>query len=223
MEKGGFVSGNRSIKVGGLTLTTGNSKMGRVLNISLPPPQTCDTSLPCYKSGCYAMRTAYGLYPEVRAAWNGNLQVWMRSRDRYIDAVDAAIDKAKPDLFRWHVGGDIPGWLSDAHAYIVDAICGIAKRHPDVRFWSTTKKHFLVSLHRRAIAACPNLTVMLSMWPGLEADGRLLRHWPTAWVNDPKNPDPRIPKDARPCSGRCDTCAACWGMKAGESVVFKKH
>lgn len=223
MEKEGFVSGNRSIRIDGVTLTTGNTKMGRVLNISLPPPRTCSHVLPCYVKGCYAMRSAYNLYSEVRKAWDGNIEVWDASRSRYCDAVNAAIDKVKPDLFRWHVGGDIPGWMDDADLYLRYVVCETAERHPDVRFWMTTKKHAVITRNAACVRRRPNLAVMLSMWPGLECNARTRRVWPTAWLDDPKNPDPRIPKDARPCSGRCDTCAACWGMKAGESVVFKKH
>lgn len=217
------MSKHRSVKSGGLTLTMGNSKMGRVLNISLPPPRTCSHELPCFKTGCYAMRSAYNVYPEVRKAWDGNHDVWQQSWTAYRDAVEAAIVKAKPELFRWHVGGDIPGYLDDADLYLKYVVCETAERHPDVRFWMTTKKYDVASRNAQFVRNRPNLTVMLSMWPGLDCKRELRRRWPTAWVDDPKNPDPRIPKDSKPCSGRCDTCAACWGMKAGESVVFKKH
>ena len=218
------MSGSSSIKIEGLTLTRGNTKMGRVLNISLPPPLTCDLSLPCYRKGCYAMRSAYKMYSEVRRAWDGNHAVWRASRSLYEHAVVTAIAKAKPKLFRWHVGGDIPGFAEEADAYI-GVVCRIAKAFPALRFWLTTKKHEAVdrAYNRSAIRACPNLSVVLSMWPGLQCRAVLQKRWPTAWVDDPKNPDLRIPADARRCCGHCESCAACWGMKAGESVVFEKH
>lgn len=217
------MSGNRSIRIDGVTLTTGNTKMGRVLNISLPPPLTCSHTLPCYVKGCYAMRSAYNLYPKVRKAWDGNLQVWKEGFDIYRNAISIAIFKIKPELFRWHVGGDIPGTGREADLYVNAVVVEMARKYSDVRFWMTTKKHGVAARNLESIRGCKNLTVMLSMWPGLECNARTRRAWPTAWLDDPKNPDPRIPTDARHCSGRCDTCAACWGMKAGESVVFKKH
>ena len=218
------MSGTRSIKIDGLTLTTGNTKMGRVLNISLPPVLTCDHNLPCYQKGCYALRSAYNLHPEVRNAWDGNYAVWKASWSMYGNAVRKAVAKLRPTLFRWHVGGDIPGFYEEAGAYI-EVVTQVAAAFPDVRFWMTTKKHDVVDrdCNRREIRVCPNLSVTLSMWPGLPCKPALRRRWPTAWVDDPKNPDPRIPADAKKCGGRCESCAMCWGMKAGDSVVFKKH
>ena len=92
------MSGNRSIRIDGVTLTTGNTKMGRVLNISLPPVLTCDHNLPCYQKGCYAMRSAYNMYPEVRNAWDGNYAVWKASWSMYGNAVRKAVAKIRPTL-----------------------------------------------------------------------------------------------------------------------------
>jgi hypothetical protein len=68
-----------------------------------------------------------------------------------------------------------------------------------------------------------NLTVVLSAWPGVKIAKGILRGFPVAWMRDPKNPDPRIPADARECDGGCDKCLLCWGLKPGESVFFNKH
>lgn len=217
------MSNSSSVKVGGLTLSRGNTKMGKVLNISLPPPRSCDTSLPCFKKGCYAMRTAYNLYPDVRKAWNGNMDSWDSSAYDYRKAIVQGIQKVKPALFRWHVGGDIPGGPNEGSFYVEHIVIHIAKLFPDVRFWMTTKKYDVVKACATKIRKCPNLSVVLSMWPGVKCHSATRRAWPTAWMLDPKDPDPRIPKDAKACPGRCDTCAACWNLKPGEAVVFKKH
>lgn len=99
-----------SVKKGGLTLTDGNSKMGRVMNISLPPRLSCDTSMPCFSARrCYALKHAYLPYGEVRAAWDGNYAVWCgEGPAAYFGAVKEAVAERRPALFRWHVGGDIP-------------------------------------------------------------------------------------------------------------------
>ena len=215
----------KSIRTGGLTLTTGNTKLGRVLNISLPPPASCDLTMPCFAKGCYAMRSCYGLYPEVRTAWDGNMRVWREGGPLgYFSAVREAVAKAKPELFRWHVGGDIPdnGYDGEGDAY-AGGICAVADDFPDVRFRIFTKRYAVVRRNAKMLKSCPNLTVSLSMWPGVKCHAATLKAWSASWVRDPKNPDPRIPADAKECSGRCDTCQLCWGLKPGESVVFDKH
>ena len=46
---------------------------------------------PCRK-GCYAIRHAYALYGNVKAAWDGNLKVFRASPEAYFEAVGKAID-----------------------------------------------------------------------------------------------------------------------------------
>ena len=208
---------NGSIKIGGVTLTRGNTKLGRVLNLSLPPPKTCDHSLPCYKGGCYALRSCYNLYPEVRKAWDGNWRAWKKHGLGFFESVHEAVAKVRPELFRWHVGGDIPD------ADYLYGMLGLARLHPETRFRAFTKKYDIVKAQARDIRKHKNLTVSLSMWPGLKCHPATIRAWSTSWVRDHKNPDPRIPETAKECSGKCDTCQLCWGLKPGESVVFDKH
>ena len=209
---------NGSIKIDGVTLTRGNTKLGKVLNISLPPPKTCDHNLPCYKGGCYALRSCYNLYPEVREAWDGNWNAWKTlGAGAFAEALATAVFKAKADLFRWHVGGDIP---DDDYLQVM---LFLADQFRDVRFRAFTKKFEIVRANAAQIRRRTNLTVSLSMWPGLKCHGSTIKAWSTSWVRDHKNPDPRIPETAKECSGKCDTCQLCWGLKPGESVVFNKH
>lgn len=206
-----------SIKINGVTLTTGNSKLGKVLNVSLPPRVSCDTSMPCYKDGCYAIKSAYRFRKNVRDAWDGNWKVYRCDWGEYFNAIYAAIAKAKPELFRWHVGGDIPD-----EDYLRGMII-VASAFPDVKFRAFTKRYALARAARKDILKRENLTVSLSMWPGVYVHPSTIRAWSTAWLDDPKNPDPRIPADAIPCSGRCDKCQVCWGLQPGQSVVLRKH
>lgn len=207
-----------SIKIGGLTMTRGNSKMGQVLNLSLPPPKSCDTSLPCFTGGCYAMKSCYNLYPEVRKAWDGNWQVWEEQGfGAYFNGIAESIKKARPALFRWHVGGDIPD-----ERYL-DGVVLTATRFPDVRFRVFTKRYLFAMRNREALKIVPNLTVSLSAWPGLYLSPAIQKHFSVSWLRDPKNLDGRIPADAKQCLGKCDICQLCWGLKPHESVVFDKH
>lgn len=205
------------MKYDGVTLTTGNGKLGnRVLNVSLPPGITCGVSVKCFKS-CYAKRSARRA--NVWAAWNGNYRVWMESPLAYFAAIGKAI-KANPkcDRFRWHVGGDIP-----AFSYY-ERMIDTANAFPKVRFLCFTKRHNWVTESRLTgkLPVPANLTVVLSYWNGYgNTDG--LEQSRSAWYLDPKDPDPRIPATAKLCSGGCDKCTACWDLLPGESVKFKKH
>lgn len=69
----------KSIKINGVTIQRGNSKMGNVMHINLPPPMTCK-GRPCLTDGCYAMKF-YRLRKEVKKSWDGNWTVLQERRD----------------------------------------------------------------------------------------------------------------------------------------------
>lgn len=211
---------SQTLNVRGVRIMLGNTKLGRTMHVNLPPPRSCDTSLPCFRGGreCYAMKF-YGLRANVRKAWDANWHKLMTARPDYFDAIYEAVRKRKPALFRWHSAGDIPD------ADYLKCVVGVADWCPDTAFMVFTKKYDL-------IAQCPllrrgrkpaNLTVVLSMWPGVKIPASISRRFPKAWMLDPKRPDPRIPATARECGGGCDTCGLCWHLKPGQSVVFHKH
>jgi len=197
-------------------ISKGNSKMGEVMSVSLPPILSCGKALPCFK-GCYADKLSR-LRPVVKAAWANNWKMVMTDRDRYMAQIHVVIAVGKPPLFRWHVAGDIPDF-----AYLADLRL-IATWTPDTNHLVFTKKYDLVRLLSEKHMDLPeNLSIVLSMWPGLEIPGGLTRRYPKAWMRDKRNPDNRIPEDAKECDGGCETCGLCWKMKDGESVVFTKH
>lgn len=207
------MSNYQSIKVGGLTIMTGNTKLGRVMHINLPPPKTCDCSLPCFTGGCYAMKF-YKLRTQCRDAWDSNWQVLMRDRNKYFDTLFNVIRNSRPELFRWHSAGDVVDGDYMRRALSLSAAC------PSTTFKLTTKKHDIAGMHADEIPA--NATVLLSMWPGVEIPAFADR-FPQAWMRDRRNPDTRIPATAFECPGGCFTCRRCYGMRAGEHVVFDKH
>ena len=209
---------SQTIEIDGVRIMSGNSKMGSVLHINLPPCRSCDTSLPCYTTprACYARKFA-DLRPSCRDSWESNWKALMRDRDRYFNAIELALIRKRPRLFRWHSAGDIPDG-----DYLM-RVLALAKHYPWVKFMAFTKKYDLAGLNVNSRNRPKNLAVVLSGWPGVTIPGAIRRRFPTAWMRDPKHPDPQIPADARPCGGGCDKCGLCWNLKAGESVVFKKH
>ena len=198
-----------------VNLSKGNSKMGKVMSVSLPPIKSCGAALPCFK-GCYAAKLAR-LRPNVRAAWENNWRMVTTDRAEYFRQISDAIRAKPPGLFRWHVAGDI----IDGD-YLIGMLA-LARAHSGVRYLAFTKKAELIRLFQAKIRHAENLSVVLSMWPGREVPAKIVKAFPTAWMRDHKDPDPRIPADAVTCGGNCEACGLCWGMKAGSAVVFDKH
>lgn len=211
--------GYKGFKIDGVCVMRGNTKLGAVLNVSLPPPKTCGATMPCYRDKvCFAMKHGYTLYPNTKTAWDGNWRALMRNRSDYFQAINAAIPRSKIRLFRWHIGGDIVD-----ENYLIWMVA-VASIHKDVRFLCFTKKYDIVEKNRKLCRIrAPNLTIVLSAWPGMKLPRMAAKRWPIAWMRDPEAPDKRIPADAVRCDGGCDKCGLCFNMKPGQSVYFDLH
>ena len=92
----------------------------------------------------------------------------------------------------------------------------VAEHFPQISFLAFTKANHTMALLDRALP--DNLAVILSAWPGYELVNT--NNLPVAWLDD--GTDQRIPPGTPLCSGRCDACDICWGMRAG-GVRFHKH
>lgn len=187
-----------------VSISQGNLKMGNVASVSLPPIAACGNCRHCARD-CYA-RKAYRLYPATRAAWDRNLQLARDDRAGYFAQVRDSL--RRPRFFRWHVAGDI---LDQDY---LDRMKAIARELPAVKFWAFTKMH---DLDFRRLPR--NLTIVLSMWPGMPVPRSKL---PRAWMQD--GTETRIPTNAIECPGNCETCGACAELrKIGRDVFFRKH
>jgi hypothetical protein len=187
-------------------VSPGNTKLGIVLNVSLTPIASCPRGIPCAKM-CYALRACKR--GTVRRAWSANLDYYNHDPDGFFAELDAHLLIEKPDLFRAGVGGDIPDQEYLRRLYL------LARAHPRTKFLAFTKNHGLNFRGRPS-----NFSIVFSMWPGW---GDTRKRMPRAWLNDPANPDPRIPADAIPCSGTCETCGLCWDLaQLGKDVILSK-
>jgi hypothetical protein len=191
-------------------ISEGNSKLGKIPNISLMPCKDCGADVPCKKE-CYAMRF-FRMYPPVKKAWTENSEQCQNDRSHYFADIREYLEKKNPDFFRWHVAGDIPDT-----GYFAGMI-SIAEKFPNTKFLAFTKRHDILSCFiKKSIPA--NLTVVASMWPGW---GTAPKGYPRAWMQD--GTEKRVPKDALVCPGNCGDCGACWNLKnLKKDVVFNKH
>ena len=206
----------KSIKINGVTIQRGNSKMGNVMHINLPPPMTCK-GRPCLTDGCYAMKF-YKIRKEVKNSWDSNWEALVTDRHKYFESIAEAIGKVKPKMFRWHSAGDIP---DINYLFRMEAV---AVQFPDTKFMCFTKQLEIVfDAERMSTGMIRPIRYVLSGWPGFNVPKQLRKMFPTAWLCDERDPDPNIPTDSLPCSGGCETCGVCWALKPGQSVMFLKH
>lgn len=201
-----------------LTISKGNMKLGGMPNLSLPPGVTCRKDAPC-RGACYAQK-AWRQYPNVRKAWRGNWALWQKQPVEFEHKLDDWITKHKPDVFRWHVGGDIPdgGYLSMMRR--------IAVMHEGTTFFAYTKRYDL--LEQVAGLGPSNLVLIASRWPGLPCPEVVDRMFPRAYY---------VPKGGADegqmvewgkwrmltCPGSCAECNFCWTMGPRDTVIFHHH
>lgn len=195
-----------------ISISPGNTKMGAIPSISLPPVITCANGCTCAKK-CYAAKLCR-LRPAVREAYARNLDILRTAPESYWLQVEAAATCSR--FFRYHVSGDIPN--ADYLARMVD----LARKHPETEFLAFTKQYKIVNdlLTREALPA--NLRLIFSAWPGMVMDNP--HELPVAEVIF-KGEGPR--PGWKVCGGNCAECACrgvgCWELKSGETIAFYEH
>lgn len=90
-----------------MCISNGNHKIGRVMNVSIPPILSCGNCTEC-KFLCYDIK-ACNQYPNtVIDARIRNWTILKRSREEYFGRIRKAIARRRKNFyFRWHVAGDI--------------------------------------------------------------------------------------------------------------------
>lgn len=190
-------------------ISKGNVKLGTIPNISLPPIETCPPGVICADK-CYALKS-WRQYPATRRAWTENLQLYRGNPEDYFQPLQRWLIKHRPEFFRFHVSGDIPD--STYWAFL----CETAKVVKGTKFLVFTKRFWL-----DFTMAPSNLSVVLSMWPGHDLPTEYAATLPRAWMQG--GTEDRVPIDALPCPGNCQSCGACWGLaQKGLDVVFNLH
>lgn len=191
-----------------------NIKIGKTMNVSLPPVRTCRKGAPCAKK-CYALK-AYKGYGKTtcKPAWDGNLRAYRRNPYSYMHEIITAVQSKRPEFFRWHCSGDI------VDVEYLSMMCIVAISNPSTKFLAFTKQFELVneflSLHRMP----SNLSIVFSGWPGLDIPNP--HRLPIAYMQD--DSETRITDEDLHCPGHCDTCGACWDLhKTGRNVWFTAH
>lgn len=200
-----------------VTISKGNSKMGAIPSVSLPPIITCPAGAPC-AAKCYAAKICR-LYSNVKQSYYNNLDVLNNDWGEYWRQVRFAVSMTK--YFRFHVAGDIPN-----AAYFKEMVI-TAKQNPTTRILAFTKRYEIVNNYIDVFGDLPeNLIIIFSMWDA-------------AWNISIHNPHD-LPLSAvifkgvknqleytKICGGNCANCACqgvgCWEIKKGEIIAFYEH
>lgn len=194
-------------------ISNGNMKVGAIPNMSLTPGTSCsrEACKTCHVNGCYAMK-AYKQYPATRAAWDSNTENALFNLEGMESNLDAYFSRVNaPRFFRVHVGGD---FITREYA---EMWARIAEKHHGTKFLAFTKQFDNV----RGVNFPENFALILSAWEGIEIPEDLKAMYPVAYCVDTFD---AAPADAMPCPGHCDTCGACWFLRAtGKNVAFEKH
>ena len=183
-----------------ICISKGNRKIGKAMNVSLPPILSCGNCKEC-KHFCYDIRACLQYANTVIDARIRNWTILQRDRNRYFSLIDEACCRRRSNkMFRWHVAGDIID--IDYFCRMVD----IAKKHPDFVFWTYTKMYSIVNEYCRLYGkeSIPaNLSVMYSEWKGMPIDNPYgFGEFRCLYL------DEEIPSDTYYCPGNCDICKA---------------
>lgn len=195
-----------------VSISKGNSKMGYIPSVSLPPVVTCAAGCACAKK-CYAAKLCR-LRPTVKAAYDRNLAILKNDMDNYFLQVKAAAMVSK--YFRFHVSGDIPDMN------YLDRMVKLAEELPGTKFLAFTKQYRLVNNFLQYAKLPENLVILFSEWPGMKMENPYNLGVAHVIFRGQEPAD-----DWKICGGYCADCVArgvgCWELKHGEHIAFHEH
>ena len=200
-------------------ISAGNSKLGDIMNISLPPVVTCHNCSSC-KNYCYAVRT-YNRFTSTAAGWNDNYLLFLTDPVSYFEQISDAVKLQR--FFRWHVSGDIVN-----ERYLAGMI-QVARENPKVEFLAFTKAYQIVNSAMAAGAVIPdNLHLLFSASPGVDMPNPA--RIPECHINfaDPAlNTYNGGAEFVYQCGGNCTECAingcGCFFLKPGDVTIINQH
>jgi len=203
-----------------MCISKGNTKIGKVMNVSLPPIVSCANCSEC-KFLCYDIKACLQYPGTVIDARVRNWMILKKNRALYFSTIDKAISRRRANkYFRWHVAGDI----IDIDYF--DNMVDIARRHPDFIFWTYTKVYNVVNTWIDENGSLPeNLHVMFSEWDGMPlVNPHNMPIFSCKLKTGNKNRSAESFETMYKCPGNCDICKACGrGCLAGEDTYADEH
>lgn len=197
-----------------LHISLGNSKLGKIPNISLPAIITCPEGVPCAKE-CYCNSKVF-YWERAREKWRENFELYQTDPLSYFLQLQNFLEKKKPDYFRWHISGDVPDL--EYRNYMISLI----EKFPDTLFLMFTKRYNWDFFEKEL----DNFKVKYSAW--YFKTGGVLHYTvppktPIAWLfrEGDEVKDLPIKENAFVCKGKCNSCFYCW--QNDKDVILPKH
>lgn len=197
-----------------VTISKGNTKLGKIMNWSLPRVESCPSRTHLCESLCY-VGNYDRQYPSVSKAYGNNLDAVILGEDWKVELL-RTIGKAKPALFRIHVSGD---FYSPSY---IKAWGEIIALNPETKFlaytrsWRNPRLRKELNLLRKNL---PNLVLFASC--DAEAynapDG-----WKRAWMGEALEGKAIKCVNLNGSKKQCDACRICWSDK-NHNVFFPLH
>jgi len=205
-----------------LCISAGNRKIGRVMNVSLPPVVTCSNCDKC-KYFCYDIKACLQYPNTVIDARIRNYMILKKDRDAFFNRIHLAMQaRRKNKFFRWHVSGDILD--IDYFSRMIE----LARLHPDFIIWTYTKNYAVVNEYCRLYGRgnIPgNFSIMFSEWDGMPLVNPY--NFPSFSVrmkNGNKNHPAEYFNNLYRCPGNCDVCKKLHrGCPFQENVFCDEH
>jgi len=186
-----------------LYISKGNSKVGNIPSISLPPVTTCVKNVPCV-SHCYAINISRR-FKHVKKQWQHNLFEYKDDSGIYFNTIFQFLDINRPPYFRFHIGGDCPD------EYYANQVVKISSQFNKTNFLLFTKRYNWFS------TVPHNLSVMLSMWAYIKEPVSPFRK---AWVRGDLR---TVGKELYACKGKCTDCLYCYSNDNPLDILLKPH
>ena len=176
-----------------LCVSTGNKKIGKVLNVSLAPIVTCGNCSKCMFY-CYDIKAVLA-YPTVLRARARNTAIFRMNRNVYFEKLYRVMARRKTNKFlRFHVSGEIVDY-DHFNRMVKTAI-----DFPDFKIWTYTKMYWVVNEWIRKNGQLPeNFSVMFSEWNGVKMDNPYNLPVFRCAFNESD-------KVGMECPGNCDVC-----------------
>jgi hypothetical protein len=204
-----------------MSISSGNSKTGKIEAFSLPPVESCLNSSTCAsfagKDGkqykCYAIRP-YTQYKQTKAAWDRNLELARNNLPELEKQLVKYFKRYNGLLFRLHVSGD---FVSKEY---LDMWIRVIRRYPNIKFLSYTKVYGFF----KGLDLPKNFSVLLSYMPSIPTEQAKnfskVIGLPMAHATD-QRPDGFItcPEQSSNKKTNCVECKLCWNLPQLKRVM----
>lgn len=201
-------------------ISTGNRKIGNVLNVSLAPILTCANCAQCMHY-CYDVNACARYSNTVVDARARNTALFRMDRNEFFKRLDNRMSRRRANkALRFHVSGDIVDY--DHFDRMMALAIKYAPRGWDI--WTYTKNYTVVNewIARHGgnkDAVLRYMKVMFSEWKGLPMDNPYgMPVFSCTMKGDP------MPAGIHVCPGNCNICrSARRGCVVGETSTVREH